>query len=178
MVKKNTGRCLCLPLILVFAFSVTAPAMAMQGSAKSGADAGASITEHKKGHDKKGGKHAPMGLTMSNVKPGKTMKFLDHFKKWLEITPEQQQAWAAFSKAIKLQATKKSPMKHGTKQMNPVQRAEMAIARDEQMIQLKKNTLEAYRALLQVLDEQQAQLADAYLARHSGMHKGKKKGSH
>ena len=67
-------------------------------------------------------------------------------------------------------------MMHMKMEVSPVVIAEMQIARAERMIQVKKNTLEAYKALLQVLDEQQARLADSFLAYHMTGHKGMKKG--
>jgi hypothetical protein len=162
----------------MLAFSITDPDMAMGRGSKGKSDDKAAKMVHKKGHSKMGGMHGSMGLTMTNIMPGMTMKFLEHFKKWVEITPEQASAWGAFSKSIKLQATSKPPMKHMMMMMSPVKRAEMKIARAEQMVQMKKNTLEAYKALQQVLDKQQSQLADAFLAKHMMMHKGKKKGGH
>ena len=120
--------------------------------------------------------HGSMGLTMTNIMPCKTMKFLDHFKKWVEITPEQASAWGTFSKAIKLQATHKPSMKPMMMEMSPVKVAEKKIAKAEKMVQMKKNTLEAYKNLQKTLDEQQIQLADAFLAKHMMMHKGMKKG--
>jgi hypothetical protein len=77
--------------------------MAMGGKDK--AETKVSKMEKKKGQCKKDGMHGSMGLTMTRIKPCKTMKFLDHFKKWVEITPEQELAWGTFSKAIKLQVT-------------------------------------------------------------------------
>ena len=53
----------------------------------------------------------------------------------------------------------------------------MKIARAEQIIQMKKNTLAAYKDLLKVLDDQQTQLANVFLAKHMKMHKGMHKGS-
>ena len=180
MLQQQAVRFLCLPLMLVLSFAIADPAMAMGGGSMGKSDAKAGKMEDKKGHDKKGGMHGSMGLSMTNVMPGKTLMFLDHFKKWIEITPEQQPAWGAFSKAIKLQATHKRPMRHMMMMMSPVQMAEAKIARTEQMVQLKKNTLKAFKALLEVLDEQQVQLANAFLAKHMMMHKGKgmKKGGH
>jgi hypothetical protein len=69
-------------------------------------------------------------------------------------------------------------MKPMMMKMSPVQRAEKKIAMVEKMVQMKKNTLEAYKTLQQALDKQQVQLADAFLAQHFMMHKGMKKGSH
>ena len=180
MRQKKVVRFLFIPLMLMFALSITGPAMAMGGHSEGKSDDKAAKMEHKKGHSKMGGMHGSMGLTMTNTMPGKTMKFLEHFKKWVEITPEQELAWGAFSKAIKLQATSKPPMKHMMMVMSPVEKAEMKIAGAEKMVQMKKSTLAAYKALLKVLDSQQSQLADAFLAKHmmmhKGMHKGMKKG--
>lgn len=178
MIQKQQLRSLFLPLMLMLTFSITDPAMAMGGGSKGKSDDKAATIEPKKGHGKKGGMHDSMGLTMTNKMPGMTMKFLEHFKKWVEIKPEQELAWGAFSKTIKLQATSKPPRKHMMMQMSPVQRAEMKIAKAEKMVQMKKNTLEAYKALLTVLDKQQYQLADAFLAKHMMKHKGMKKGGH
>jgi len=179
MNQKKLLRVLSLPLMLIFALSFTNPAMAMGGDSKGKSNERAAKTEHKKGHGKMGGMHGSMGLSMTNVMPGKTMRFLEHFKKWIEITPEQAMAWGSFSKTIKLQATSKPPKMH-VMIMSPVEKAEMKIARAEQIIQMKKNTLAAYKDLLNVLDDQQTQLADVFLAKHmkmrKGMHKGGKKG--
>lgn len=181
MIRKRTANSILLPVILILAVAITGPGMAMEGGHKGGIHAKHGSNEGKKGHGAKGGMHGSMGLTMTNTMPGKTMKFLNHFKSWIEITPEQEPAWTAFSRAIKLQATPMPHMKHMKMAAGPVARAEMQIARAERMIQMKKNTLEAYKALLQVLDEQQVQLADSFLAHHltghkGGMKKGKGKG--
>ena len=61
-------------------------------------------------------------------------------------------------------------------QAGPAAIAEMQIVRAEKMLQMKKNTLAAYKSLLQVLDEQQAGLADSFLAHHMTGHKSMKKG--
>ena len=179
MNQKKLIRVLSLPLMLMFALTLTNPVMAMGGDSKGKGNEKAAKMEHKKGHGKMGGMHGSMGLSMTNVMPGKTMKFLEHFKKWIEITPEQEMAWGSFSKAIKLQATSKPPTMH-VMIVSPIERAEMKIARAEQIIQMKKNTLAAYKDLLKVLDDQQIQLADVFLAKHmkirKGMHKGGKKG--
>ncbi len=176
--KQNRAiRSLLLSLMLMASFSMVSQTMAMGGDSKGKNSEKATRMEHKKGHDKKGGMHGSMGLSMTNIMPGKTMKFLDHFKKWIEITPEQGMAWGKFSKALKLQATSKQPMMH-MRMMGPVEQAEMKIIKAEKMIQMKKNTLAAYQDLLKSLDVQQAQLADAFLAKHMKMHKGMKKGKH
>ncbi len=195
MIQKRTVNFVLLPMILMLAVSITSPTMAMEGGHKGGAHAMHGSMQGKrghgkkhgmhgrmegqKGHGKKHGMHGSMGLTMTNMMPGRTMKFLNHFKSWIEITPEQEPAWSAFSIAIKLQATTKphrKRMMHMKMEVSPVVIAEMQIARAERMIQVKKNTLEAYKALLQVLDEQQARLADSFLAYHMTGHKGMKKG--
>jgi len=181
MIQKRTVNSVLFPVILMLAVAIAGPGMAMEGGHKGQVHAHAKHggSEGKKGHGNVGGMHNSMGLTMTNTMPGKTMKFLNHFKSWIEITPEQEPAWSAFSRAIKLQATTKPHMKR-MKPMNmgvgPVARAEMQIARAERMIQMKKDTLEAYKALLQVLDDQQAQLADSFLAHHTTGHKGMKQG--
>ena len=179
MIPKRTVNSLLFHSFLILAVAIAGPGMAMEAGHKGQAHAKQGSSEGKKGHGYKGGMHASMGLTMTNIMPGKTMKFLNHFKSWVEITPEQEPAWTAFSRAIKLQASTKphrkhmKPMKMG---LGPVARAEMQIARAERMIQMKKKTLEAYKALLQVLDDQQAQLADSFLAHHTTGHKGMKRG--
>ena len=179
MKQKIVMRSLFLSLMLMIALSITAPAMAMGENSKGKSDEKATKMEHKKGHGKMAGMHGSMGLSMTNVMPGKTMKFLEHFKKWIEITADQEMAWGTFSKSIKLQAMSKPPKMH-MMMVSPVEKAEMKIARAEQVIQMKKNTLAAYKALLEVLDDQQSQLADVFLIKHmkmhKTMHKGKKKG--
>jgi hypothetical protein len=178
VVQKNSIYSIFIPLMLLLAFTIANPAMAMGGGSKGKGDAKAAKMEEKKGQCKKGGMHGTMGLAMTSIKPCKAMKFLDHFKKWVEITPEQEAAWGQFSKAIKLQATSKPAMKPIMMEMNPVKRAEKKIAMAEKMVQMKKNTLEAYKNLQQALDKQQVQLADTFLAQHFMMHKKMKKGGH
>jgi len=90
MRQKKVVRSLFLSLMLMFAFAIMDPAMAMGGDSKGKSDDKAAKMEHKKGHSKMGGMHGSMGLTMTNTMPGKTMKFLEHFKKWVEITPDQE----------------------------------------------------------------------------------------
>ncbi len=179
MIQKRTVHSVYFPMILILAVTITGPTMAMEGGHKGEAHTKHGSMEGKKGHGKKGGMYGSMGLTMTGIMPGKAMKFLNHFKSWIEITPEQEPAWSAFSKAIKLQATTKphrKDMMHMKMDVSPVARAEMQIAQAERMIQMKKHTLEGYKALLQVLDEQQVNLADSFLAHHMTGHKGMKHG--
>jgi hypothetical protein len=178
MKQKQSTHSIFIPIMLLLAFTIVDPVMAMGGGGKGKAETKAAKMENKKNKCKKGGMHGPMGLTMTKIKPCKAMKFLDHFKTWVEITPEQEATWGAFSKTIKLQATSKPAMKPMMMAMSPVKMAEKMIAMAEKMIQMKKNTLEAYKTLQQVLDKQQTQLADAFLAQHVMMHKGMKKGGH
>lgn len=180
MVQKRMVNFLFIPMILVLTVAITGPSVAMEAGHRGEASAKHGGMGGKKDHGKMGEMHSSMGLTMTNINPGKTMKFLDHFKNWIEVTPEQQPAWSAFSKAVKLQSTSKFHVKqmlHKNMGVSPVAAAEMQIARAEGMIQMKRNTLEAYKSLLQVLDEQQAQLADSFLAHHMTGHKGMKKGN-
>lgn len=179
MVRKEVMRSLFFPLMLTVAFMVTADsvaAMGMGGEGKADADAKVTKMEGKEGHCKKGGmQHGSMGLIMAHTMPCKTMKFLNHFKKWVEITSEQEAAWGTFSKTIKLQTVRQPPMKQ-MGGMDPIAMAEKKIAKAERMLQMQKNTLEAYKALQKVLDKQQLQLADAFLMKHSMEHKGMKGG--
>ena len=163
---------------MALAFTISDPAMAMGGGSEGKADTETGKSEKKKGHCGKDKMHGLMGLTMTGIKPCKTMKFLDHFKKWVEISPEQEAAWGTFSKAIKLQASSKPDMQPMMMAMSPVIMAEKKIAMAEKMVQMKKNTLEAYKALQMALDKQQAQLADSFLVQHVMMHKEMQKGGH
>ena len=115
-----------------------------------------------------------MGLTMTNIMPCKTMKFLEHFKKWVEVEPKQETAWGVFSKVIKLQAANEPYQENMMVEMSPVQRAEKQIAWAMKVTAMKKNTLRAYKALQKVLDKRQVQLADIFLAKHTKMHHSKK----
>ena len=179
MLQKTPVSSLLLTMVMILTFAVAGSTVAMESGSKSHGHTKQGKMESKKKEGKKKGMHGSMGLTMTNIMPGKTMMFLDHFKQWIEVTSDQESAWGAFSKAIKLQATTlphKKHMMHMNMQISPVAMAEMKIARAEHMIHMKRNTLDAYKALQQVLNEQQVQLADAFLAKHMVEHKGMKKG--
>ena len=134
--------------------------------------------ENKSCECKKEDTHGAMGLTMTNIMPCKTMKFLEHFKKWVEVEPRQETAWGVFSKAIKLQSANEPHQENMTVEMSPVQRAEKQIAWAVKMTAMKKDTLRAYKALQKVLDERQVQLADIFLAKHTKMHHSMKNADH
>jgi hypothetical protein len=180
MSQATLSRVVFLPFVLVLALLVVGPVMA-KPSGKEGASSHSAETTKKGKMAKMHAKMGKMGLSMTNVMPGMAMKFLGHFKTWIEITPDQEVAWADFTKAIKVQATAKPQMMgHSAHTMDSVAAAEMKMHWNMEMMGLKKKTLEAYKALQKTLDAQQLRLAETFLAHHKSHkgHGGRKKGGH